>query len=60
MSQPKKDEIDDLKLLGGGSLPKIAAGPDSALLEAFPNRFPGRFYIISIAFPEYTSLCPVT
>ncbi|MBD5641715.1 MAG: NADPH-dependent 7-cyano-7-deazaguanine reductase QueF [Desulfovibrio sp.] len=30
------------------------------MLEAFPNRFPGRPYIIRIVFPEYTSLCPVT
>lgn len=57
---PKKDDISNLKLLGKGSLPSLTVGPSTALLEAFPNRFPDRFYIISITFPEYTSLCPVT
>lgn len=37
-----------------------AGGPGQHLLEAFPNQFPDRPYIISIAFPEFTSLCPVT
>lgn len=34
--------------------------PSPDLLEAFPNRFPGRLYMISMVFPEFTSLCPVT
>lgn len=54
------DDTSGLKLLGQGSLPTSVAGPSATLLEAFPNRFPGRLYIISLAFPEYTSLCPVT
>ncbi|MDR3045293.1 MAG: preQ(1) synthase [Desulfovibrio sp.] len=36
------------------------AGPGPHILEAFPNNFPDRPYIVSIAFPEFTSLCPVT
>ena len=33
-------------------------GPD--LLEAFPNRYPGRDYVITFEHPEFTSLCPMT
>lgn len=54
------DQIDHLKTLGSGKLPPLEGGPSIKLLETFPNRFPQRPYIVSIAFPEYTSLCPVT
>lgn len=54
------DQISQLKTLGTGRLPHPENGPNAGLLESFPNRFPQRPYIISIAFPEYTSLCPVT
>lgn len=33
-------------------------GPD--LLEAFPNRYPERDYVITFEHPEFTSLCPMT
>lgn len=33
-------------------------GPD--LLEAFPNRYQGRDYVITFEHPEFTSLCPMT
>ena len=33
-------------------------GPD--LLEAFPNRNPGRDYVVTFEHPEFTSLCPMT
>ena len=33
-------------------------GPD--LLEAFPNRYAGRDYVITFEHPEFTSLCPMT
>ncbi|SBW03029.1 NADPH-dependent 7-cyano-7-deazaguanine reductase [uncultured delta proteobacterium] len=33
-------------------------GPD--LLEAFPNRYPDRDYVITFEHPEFTSLCPMT
>jgi 7-cyano-7-deazaguanine reductase len=29
-------------------------------LEAFPNRFPQRDYVITLEHPEFTSLCPMT
>jgi 7-cyano-7-deazaguanine reductase len=34
--------------------------PDVSILEAFPNRFPGRDYVIAFEHPEFTSLCPMT
>jgi 7-cyano-7-deazaguanine reductase len=34
--------------------------PDVSILEAFPNRFPGRDYVITFEHPEFTSLCPMT
>jgi 7-cyano-7-deazaguanine reductase len=33
---------------------------DPALLETFPNRFPGREYLVHLETQEFTSLCPVT
>ncbi|MDE7240844.1 preQ(1) synthase [Desulfovibrio sp.] len=55
-----KDDVSGLRLLGGGSLPRVSSGPSASLLEAFPNRYPHRPYVVSISFPEFTSLCPVT
>ena len=60
MSSRERDDVTGLRLLGGGSLPSVADGPRASLLEAFPNRYPHRPYVISITFPEFTSLCPVT
>lgn len=54
------DQTAHLKTLGTGRIPQPQGGPHAGLLETFPNRFPHRPYIISVAFPEYTSLCPVT
>jgi 7-cyano-7-deazaguanine reductase len=34
--------------------------PESSMLEAFPNRYPGRDYVIAFEHPEFTSLCPKT
>lgn len=34
--------------------------PDSAIIEAFENRFPQRNYVIEFGCPEFTSLCPIT
>ena len=54
------DQTAQLKVLGTGRLPQPEGGPSIRLLETFPNRFPHRPYVVSMAFPEYTSLCPVT
>ena len=34
--------------------------PDLSMLEAFPNKFPKRDYVIQFEHPEFTSLCPMT
>ncbi len=34
--------------------------PDVSILEAFPNKFPHRDYVIQFEHPEFTSLCPMT
>lgn len=43
--------------------PRYTAGmpvPSRALIETFPNPFPGRPYTIETVCPEFTSLCPKT
>ncbi len=53
------DQTTHLKILGKGSIGHQGP-PSSSLLETFSNLYPHRPYVITIAFPEYTSLCPVT
>lgn len=60
MAESRKDEISGLTVLGQGAPLVTASEPGAGLLESFPNRFPERDYVISIVFPEFTSLCPVT
>lgn len=60
MISRSEDDISDLRVLGLGKMPKLDHGPDITILERFPNKFSSRPYIISIEFPEFTSLCPVT
>ena len=48
-----------LTLLGASRSP-TAASPEKAILEAFPNAYPGRPYWITFDCPEFTSLCPIT
>ncbi len=61
MSTRSSDVTSELHVLGNkGGSPVPATGPGVDILEAFPNRFPNRDYVVSIAFPEFTSLCPVT
>jgi 7-cyano-7-deazaguanine reductase len=56
-----QDKTGGLKSLGkAGSTEYNYSSPSADILETFPNNFPARPYIISIEFPEYTSLCPVT
>ncbi len=59
MSQ-SKDKTDHLRTLGTGKMPVITQAPGLSQLECFPNCYPDRNYIIHIAYPEFTSLCPVT
>jgi 7-cyano-7-deazaguanine reductase len=60
MSSRSQDETCNLRILGTGRLSCPENGPGASLLESFPNRYPARPYIISLVFPEFTSLCPVT
>lgn len=55
-----QDQTAHLRNLGTGKMPSPQGGPGLEQLEAFPNCYPDRDYIISIAYPEFTSLCPVT
>lgn len=59
-STKSKDQVQHLRTLGTGKLPDFGTGPSLQLLESFPNCYPERPYIISMAYPEFTSLCPVT
>ncbi|MDL2210056.1 preQ(1) synthase [Desulfovibrio sp. OttesenSCG-928-O18] len=58
--KPKKTtETEGLTKLGSPTSYRFdQPGPD--LLEAFPNRYEGRDYVIEFAHPEFTSLCPMT
>lgn len=60
MPSKSQDQTGHLRVLGAGSLPSPEGGPCLAQLESFPNCHPDRNYIIAIAYPEFTSLCPVT
>jgi 7-cyano-7-deazaguanine reductase len=44
----------------GGRTPAVYDTPEASILEAFPNKRPGRDYRILFDYPEFTSLCPMT
>jgi 7-cyano-7-deazaguanine reductase len=46
-------DLEGLTLLGGKSEP-------SKKLEAFPNRSPERYYLVTLETNEFTCLCPMT
>ena len=54
METRSTDITEGLHALGKGGSPVPQQSPGIDILEAFPNRFPGRDYIISISFPEFT------
>ena len=51
MTEPS--DLNDLSILGRPTQP-------SKKLEAFPNRSPGRFYLVTLETSEFTCLCPKT
>lgn len=55
----ENSQTDGLSLLGKGHT-DYPTSPDSANLEAFPNKHPNRDYIITFDCPEFTALCPMT
>ncbi|WP_461208353.1 preQ(1) synthase [Desulfocurvus sp. DL9XJH121] len=61
MPSRSQDQTGHLKTLGqGGSTAYRLDSPGADILETFPNNYPGRPYMVSLEFPEYTSLCPMT
>lgn len=60
MTSRSSDATEHLRALAGSGSKVPEGAPGAHILETFPNRYPERPYIISIAFPEFTSLCPVT
>ncbi len=55
-----QDQTEHLRNLGTGKMPSLNGAPGLAQLEAFPNCYADRDYMIHIRYPEFTSLCPVT
>ena len=49
----QKSDLDGLTLLGRGAKP-------TKKLETFPNRHPGRDYVVTLKTEEFTCVCPVT
>ena len=46
-------DLDDLTILGKKAEP-------SKTLETFPNRSPGRYYLVTLETDEFTCVCPAT
>jgi 7-cyano-7-deazaguanine reductase len=46
-------DLESLTLLGSSAKP-------SKTLEAFPNRSPGRYYLVTLETDEFTCVCPAT
>jgi 7-cyano-7-deazaguanine reductase len=46
-------DLEDLTVLGQPAKP-------SKKLEAFPNKSPGRYYLVTLDTAEFTCLCPLT
>ena len=49
----QSSDLEGLTILGRPAKP-------SKKLEAFPNRTPGRFYLVTLESDEFTCLCPIT
>jgi 7-cyano-7-deazaguanine reductase len=49
----KKSDLKGLTVLGHSAKP-------SKKLEAFPNRTPGRYYLVTLETDEFTCICPAT
>src|SRR3977135_1450216 len=49
-----------LKTMLLGQPSTLPASPAQAVLDRVPNPHPGTNYVARFAFPEFTSICPVT
>lgn len=54
-----RDQTDQLTRLGSQQT-VYPTRADVSILETFPNRYPGRDYVIRHVTSEFTSLCPKT
>jgi 7-cyano-7-deazaguanine reductase len=50
----QSEDLDDLTLLGRGTT------QPTKQLETFPNRHPGRDYVVTLISDEFTCVCPAT
>lgn len=59
MTQPKKEQLENLTLLGNqATVYPIEYTP--SVLETFKNDHPEREYFVNFHCPEFTTLCPMT
>lgn len=58
MSKTQKKDLSGLTLLGSALGGKKAK--PSRKLEVFPNKNPGRHYVVELETSEFTCLCPAT
>ena len=56
--QNENPAVENLRALGRKT--EIPSGYSPAILDAFPNRNPGRDYWVTFTAPEFTTLCPKT
>ena len=56
----QRDDVSTLTQLGSNETRYEYDEPCAAMLETFPNKYPGRDYVATYKFPEFTSLCPRT
>ncbi len=59
MKKKRSDRFAGLTLLKKNDT-SYPQSPDEARLEAFPNPFPKRPYVVRFDCPEFTSRCPIT
>jgi 7-cyano-7-deazaguanine reductase len=52
------DTYENLTQLGRKA--ELPESPEKAVLEFVPNPHPGTVYLVRLAAPEFTSLCPIT
>jgi 7-cyano-7-deazaguanine reductase len=57
---PQLDDVSSLNQLGSQQTVYEFEAPNVSHLESFPNKYPDRDYLVTLGFPEFTSLCPKT
>lgn len=54
------DDVSRLRHLGSSEVEHNYSNPSGEILDTFDNRYPERDYVVTLTFPEFTSLCPKT